>query len=79
MPVNKPDIGPGRTLPPTLSIEEAGRLLGYGRDAAYAAVRAGVLPTIRIGKRKRRVPTHLLLELLDRAVQPEFEESAEDS
>ena len=51
-------------LPATLSIEEAGRLLGFGRDTAYAAARSGALPTILIGKRKRRVPTSHVLQLL---------------
>jgi excisionase family DNA binding protein len=51
-------------LPATLSIEEAARLLGFGRDTAYAAARSGALPTILIGKRKRRVPTSCVLQLL---------------
>jgi excisionase family DNA binding protein len=35
----------------TYKIEEAGRLLGIGRNQAYEAARRGDLPTIRIGKR----------------------------
>lgn len=35
----------------TLSIQEAGRVLGVGRDVAYAAVRSGQIPSIRIGRR----------------------------
>jgi len=66
MPLNHlEDAGLSETLPLTVSIEEAGRMLGYSRDTAYAAARSGVLPTILIGKRKRRVPSHRLLELLD--------------
>jgi excisionase family DNA binding protein len=66
MQVNRPETaGTSRILPATLSIEEAGRLLGYSRDTAYAAARTDALPTILLGKRKRRVPTHRLLELLD--------------
>lgn len=34
-----------------LSVEEAGRRLGLGRASAYAAVRRGEIPSIRIGKR----------------------------
>jgi excisionase family DNA binding protein len=52
-------------LPPTVSITEAGRLLGYGRDTAYEAAKRGALPTILIGKKKRRVPTRLLLAMLE--------------
>ncbi len=35
----------------TLTVPEAGRVLGVGRNAAYEAARAGEIPTIRIGKR----------------------------
>jgi hypothetical protein len=66
MPVKHPGAArPDETFPLTVSIEEAGRMLGYSRDTAYSAARTGKLPTILIGKRKRRVPTHRLLELLD--------------
>lgn len=34
-----------------LTVPEAGRLLGIGRNTAYAAARAGDIPTIRLGKR----------------------------
>ena len=35
----------------TLTVEEVGRILGIGRNSAYAAVRDGTIPTIRIGTR----------------------------
>jgi excisionase family DNA binding protein len=35
----------------TYSVEEAGRLLGVGRNQAYSAARDGQIPTIRIGNR----------------------------
>lgn len=35
----------------TLTIPEAGALLGVGRDAAYRAAKDGVIPTLRIGRR----------------------------
>jgi excisionase family DNA binding protein len=47
----------------TLTIEEAGELLGVGRSTAYAAARAGQLPVVRIGRRLL-VPRHKLEELL---------------
>lgn len=34
-----------------LSVPEAGRILGIGRVAAYAAAQRGEIPTIRIGGR----------------------------
>lgn len=39
----------------TLSVPEAGRHLGLGRNAAYAAAQRGEIPTIQLGK-KLRVP-----------------------
>ena len=35
----------------TYDVEEAGRLLGIGRNQAYEAAKRGEIPTIRIGKR----------------------------
>lgn len=35
----------------TYKIEEAGKMLGVGRNQAYAAAMCGQIPTIRIGKR----------------------------
>jgi excisionase family DNA binding protein len=35
----------------TLTIEEAARVLGVGRNKAYEAAHRGEIPTIRIGKR----------------------------
>jgi excisionase family DNA binding protein len=35
----------------TYSVEEAGRLLGVGRNQAYEAAKTGTLPTIKIGRR----------------------------
>jgi excisionase family DNA binding protein len=35
----------------TYKIEEAGHLLGIGRNGAYEAARRGEIPTIKIGRR----------------------------
>lgn len=35
----------------TVTVEEAGQLLGIGRNQAYEAVRRGDIPSIKIGKR----------------------------
>ena len=48
---------------PTLRVEEAGRFLGLGRNAAYDAVGRGDIPSIRIGRRLV-VPTAGLRRLL---------------
>lgn len=35
----------------TISVEEAGRLLGISRASAYAGAQAGIFPVIRLGRR----------------------------
>lgn len=35
----------------TLTVPEAGKLLGLGRDGAYQAVARGELPVLRFGRR----------------------------
>lgn len=45
----------------TLTVPEAGELLGIGRDAAYAAAERGDIPCQTVGRRKV-VPTHSLLK-----------------
>lgn len=53
------------TLPPTLDVVTAARLLGVGRTVAYRMVRRGEWPThvVRAG-RKILIPTAPLLEFL---------------
>jgi excisionase family DNA binding protein len=48
----------------TVSVPEAGRWLGIGRNAAYEAARRGEIPTIRIG-RLLRVPVVALERKLE--------------
>lgn len=48
---------------PTISVEDAGRVLGLSKDSAYKAAHAGQIPTLRFG-RKILVPTARLLDLL---------------
>jgi excisionase family DNA binding protein len=50
-------------LPPTISVEEAGQLLGVSRRSAYRAAENGELPTLRLGRRLL-VPTARLLAML---------------
>lgn len=51
---------------PTLSVPEAGRLLGVGRSAAYEAAKQGQIPVLRIGK-LLRVPKLALQHMLESA------------
>ena len=55
-------------LPPTISVEQAAKLLGVSRSAAYRAVAAGQLPVLRLGRRIY-IPTARLLAML--GVSPE--------
>lgn len=57
-----------RTLPdaasqPTLTVEEAARILGISRGLAYDATKTGDIPTIKIGRRLL-VPTAALVALV---------------
>ena len=52
----------------TLSVPEAGRLIGLGRNAAYDAAAKGELPTIKIGSRIL-VPKVALERMLESAGQ----------
>lgn len=53
----------------TISVEDAGRVLGLGRAAAYRAAQRGDIPTIRIGSRLI-VSTAALLARLDAGSAP---------
>jgi excisionase family DNA binding protein len=53
----------------TLTVEEAARILGVGRSAAYQAVARGELPVIRLGR--RYVVPRAALERLLGTVRPE--------
>lgn len=48
----------------TISVVEAARRLGIGRNLAYAAAASGAIPALRIG-RTLRVPVRRLERLLD--------------
>jgi excisionase family DNA binding protein len=52
-----------RDLPPTITVELAGELLGISRRSAYRAAARGELPALRLGRRLV-VPTARLLVLL---------------
>jgi excisionase family DNA binding protein len=49
---------------PSISVEQAAKVLGIGRNSAYIAARRGEIPTVRFGARLR-VPTPRLLQLLE--------------
>ncbi len=50
-------------LPPILTVEQTAKLLGISRGLAFAAVRTGEIPHIRIGRRIL-VPRDTLLRLV---------------
>lgn len=47
----------------TITVAQAAEILGVGKDAAYAAIHAGTLPSLRLGSRIR-VPVPALLHAL---------------
>jgi Helix-turn-helix domain len=55
-------IEQAQQLPPVITVEEARRVLGVGRSAAYAAAGRQEIPTLRFGRRLM-VPTGQLLML----------------
>ena len=50
----------------TLTVEEAAQVLGIGRNSAYEGIRAGEIPSVRIGRRIL-VPRCALDRLLENA------------
>jgi hypothetical protein len=48
----------------TISVTEAGRMLGVSRNSAYAYAEAGLIPTLRLGNRLLvlRIPFERMLE-----------------
>ena len=52
--------------PETLSVPEAGRIVGLGKNASYEAARRGELPVLRFG-RILRVPRAALERMLGEA------------
>ncbi len=48
---------------PTISVQRAGALVGLAKDASYAAVKRGEIPSLRFGH-KLVVPTAKLLDML---------------
>ena len=52
----------------TMSVPEAARSLGIGRNQGYEAVRAGTIPSVKIGKRLL-VPVVALERMLEKSVR----------
>jgi excisionase family DNA binding protein len=55
--------------PVVMTVPEAGKKLGLGRDASYAAARKGEIPVVRFG-RLLRVPVSAFDRLLDQPMSP---------
>jgi len=60
-----------------LRISEAARLLSMSRSAAYAAIRSGQLPSVRVAG-KWRIPRAALERLLAQAMPDESEVHANE-
>ena len=57
------------TAPDILTIDEAATLLRIPRNAAYAAVRAGLLPAANFGQRRIRVSKSALKQVFGFALE----------
>ena len=65
-------------LPPLLKVPEAAKFLRISRNVAYAAIRGGSIPSIRVGG-SIRVPRSRLLEMVDgRPTQHEHDLTSTD-
>lgn len=53
---------------PTLTVPEAGSLLGLNRQQSYLAAQSGHLPTVQISERRKVVPIAALKRML--AMEP---------
>jgi len=51
-------------LPPFLTVPQAGEILQVDKRTAYYLAQSGVIPTVRLGKRRLRVPKDALLARL---------------
>ncbi|WP_155388203.1 helix-turn-helix domain-containing protein [Catellatospora paridis] len=60
---------PDPTETPILTVPEAGRILGIGKNSAYEAARRQDFPVIKMG-RLLRVPTAKFLEAMGLIVKP---------
>jgi excisionase family DNA binding protein len=60
----------------TVNVQEAGKLLGISRAAAYQAVSNGEIPSVRIGRRIL-IPERALAKLLDQHQTPRDSRSHE--
>ena len=58
----------------TFTVVEAATLLGIGRNSAYEAIKAGILPSVQIGRRIL-IPRAALDQFLLKAGQPETGEA----
>ena len=54
----------------TFTVVEAAALLGIGRNSAYEAIKAGILPSVQIGRRIL-IPRAALEQFLLKVGQPE--------
>ena len=54
----------------TMSVEEAAKVLGVGRNFCYELAKTGQLPTIRLGARRLVVPRVTLEKMLETVDAP---------
>jgi excisionase family DNA binding protein len=57
----------GRKERLTMTVKEAGEVLGISRATAYMLAGSGQIPTIRLGERRIVVPKAALMKMLESA------------
>lgn len=60
---------PNTTQQILVTVPEAAKLLGIKTWRAYALIRAGVIPSVRLGERCLRVPVDKLRETINRLAE----------
>jgi excisionase family DNA binding protein len=56
----------------TMTVREAGEVLGVSRATAYMLASTGQIPTIRLGERRIVVPRAALMKMLERVDRTEL-------
>lgn len=56
--------------PKTYSIPQAGKMINAGKNLSYELAKSGVMPTMPVGTRKRRVPAAVWDRIIETGALP---------
>ncbi len=80
-PISAVDALLEKVLPPdkaTITVPEAGKVLGIGEASSYAAARRGEIPVLRFGEKRVVVPLPALRNLLEKGTFVTEDDEATD-